>query len=94
VRVLWTPEALHDRSEIWTYIEVANPDAAARMDEAFSDAAARLADYPMLGHPGEIAGTRELSPHRNYRLVYEVADDTVWILALVHAARQWPPVRP
>jgi plasmid stabilization system protein ParE len=48
----------------------------------------------MIGHEGEIAGTRELTPHRNYRLVYQVAGDTIWILALVHAARQWPPVHP
>jgi len=42
-----------------------------------------------------IPGTCVLIPHENYRLVYEVseADHTVWILALVHTARQWPPVR-
>jgi hypothetical protein len=28
-----------------------------------------------------------------YRLVYEINDETAWILALVHTARQWPPVR-
>jgi plasmid stabilization system protein ParE len=45
----------------------------------------------MLGHVGEIVGTRELTPHRSYRLVYEVVEDSVWILVLIHAARQWPP---
>jgi hypothetical protein len=25
--------------------------------------------------------------------VYEIDGEAVWILALVHAARQWPPVR-
>jgi len=87
------PEALQDRSDIWTYIEVENPDAAARMDQSFSDVAARLADFPMLGHPGDITGTCELSPHHNYRLVYKIAGETVWILTLVYAAHQWPPVR-
>ena len=28
-----------------------------------------------------------------YRLVYEINDETAWILALVHTARQRPPVR-
>lgn len=46
----------------------------------------------MLGRPGKIPGTRELIPHENYRLVYEVQDDTVWVLALIHTARQWPPM--
>lgn len=59
----------------------------------FSDAAAQLADFPKLGHDGEIAGTRELIPHRSYRMVYEVIADTVWILLLIHAARQWPPAQ-
>jgi plasmid stabilization system protein ParE len=63
------------------------------LDQLFSDAAAGLADFPMLGHEGEVAGTRELTPHRSYRLVYEVIADTVWILVLIHTARQWPPLR-
>jgi toxin ParE1/3/4 len=64
------------------------------MDRLFGDAVASLAVFPMLGHEGEIAGTRELTPHRSYRLVYEVVDDIVWILVLIHTARQWPPLRP
>ena len=63
------------------------------MDALFSDAATRLADHPKLGKPGKIPGTRELIPHESYRLVYEIDGETVWLLALVHTARQWPPVR-
>jgi len=55
--------------------------------------AARLADYPELGQQGKIPGTRELIPHASYRLVYEIDDDTVWILTLVHTAWQWPAMR-
>jgi plasmid stabilization system protein ParE len=63
------------------------------MDARFSDAAARLADYPRLGRPGKVSATHELVPHESYRLVYEIERETVWILALVHTAMQWPPVR-
>jgi plasmid stabilization system protein ParE len=63
------------------------------MDELFSEAVARLADHPRLGRPGTIPGTRELCPHESYRLVYEIDGETVWILTLVHTARQWPPLR-
>lgn len=93
MRVIWTPEAQQDRAEIWDYIAGDNPRAAARMDELFSDAAARLAEHPLLGKPGIIPGTRELIPHENYRLVYEIEDEAVWVLTLVHTARQWPPLR-
>ena len=94
MKVRWAPEAEQDRDDIWNYIAGNDPLAAARMDQVFSEAAARLADFPMLGHVGIIPGTRELVPHESYRLVYEVAaeEDAVWVLALVHAARQWPPV--
>lgn len=93
MRVVWTLEAQQDRVDVWDYIAADNPRAAARMDALFSDAAARLAEHPMLGRPGKIPGTRELIPHESYRLVYEIDGETVWILTLVHTARQWPPVR-
>jgi len=93
VKVVWTPEARQDRADVWDYIAADNPRAAARMDQLFSDAAARLATHPMLGRPGNIPGARELIPHASYRLVYEIEGETVWVLALAHTARLWPPVR-
>jgi len=92
--VHWTPAALQDRTDIFDHIAADNPRAAVRMDQLFSDAAASLASLPERGRAGRVHGTRELIPHENYRLVYEVEADTVWILALVHTARQWPPPRP
>jgi toxin ParE1/3/4 len=90
VRVVWTPEAEQDRVDIWNYVSEDKPGAAARLDSLFSDAAGSLATLPTLGKPGKIPGTRELLPHQHYRLVYEIERETVWILALVHTARQWP----
>ncbi len=92
MRVIWTPEAQQDRADVWDYIATDSPRAASRMDELFSDAAARLAEHPKLGRPGNISGTHELIPHESYRLVYEIEQETVWVLALVHTAKQWPPV--
>jgi len=96
VKVLWAQEALNDRTAIWDYLEERNPLAAAEMDERFSEAAARLAEQPLMGAPGKIAGTRELIPHEHYRLVYELdeEDGIVWIVTLIHTARCWPPVSP
>ncbi len=93
MKVIWTPQAEQDRDEIWLHIAAENPTAAVRLDELFSDAATRLADHPKLGRPGKISGTRELIPHENYRLVYEIAAEVLWILTVVHTARQWPPSR-
>lgn len=93
MKVVWTVRARADRDEIWTYIAADDPAAAIRMDEVFSDAAASLAELPLRGRAGTTPGTRELIPHRSYRLVYEVDGETVWMLALVHTSRAWPPVR-
>jgi toxin ParE1/3/4 len=93
VKVIWTPEAEQDRDDVWDRIARDNPSAAARMDALFSAAANRLAAHPKLGRKGKIPGTRELIPHPSYRLVYEIDEDTIWVLTLVHTARLWPPTR-
>lgn len=92
MKVTWTVAAQQDRNVIAKHIATENPRAAASMDQLFSDAAAKLGNFPMIGHAGTIRGTREFIPHESYRMVYEVDVDTVWVLALVHTSRQWPPV--
>lgn len=89
------PDAGQGRADIWDYIVAENPSAAVWMDQLFSEVSAALANFPMRGHVGKILGTRELIPHESFRSVYEIdnSSDTVWVLALVHTARRWPPVR-
>ena len=50
--MLWTLEAEQDCDDIWDYIAADNPPAAAQMDLLFSDAATKLAEFPMLEHVG------------------------------------------
>ena len=63
-----------------------------RIDQLFGDAVNRLATNSKLGVNGKVAGTRELTPHASYRLVYEIAADEIWVLAVVHTARNWPQI--
>ena len=93
MKIIWTKEAAQDRADIWDYLHAVNPKAAIDMDNRFSDALSRLAQYPQSGPAGIISGTRELTPHQSYRIVYEQGLDAIWILALVHTSRQWPPGR-
>ncbi len=92
MKVVWLPEAEDDRHEAVYYIAEDNPGAAERMDALFGAAVGRLSSFAHLGRPGAIPGTRELIPHPSYRIVYEIGEDTISVLALVHTARQWPPV--
>ncbi|WP_338849130.1 type II toxin-antitoxin system RelE/ParE family toxin [Massilia sp. W12] len=90
MKVIWTPQALQDREAIWLTIVQNKPQAASKLDEAFSEAAVKLAVHPMFGRVGLLHATRELIVHQNYRLVYEIDHEEVWILALVHAGQSWP----
>jgi len=93
VIIRWAPAARRDRAQIFDYIESYNPRAALRMDELIAAAVAQLKDFPLLGRPGAISGTREVIPHESYRIVYEVDETTVSILTIVHTARAWPPTQ-
>ena len=91
MKIIWTPAAAQDRADIWDYLHAVNPKAAIDMDNRFRDAITRIAQYPQSGPVGIIAGTRELIPHQSYRVIYELGSDAIWILALAHTSRQWPP---
>lgn len=91
IALVWTREARNDRISIYDYIEAENPEALA-VDEMFANRAARLLCHPKLGRPGRLPGTHELVVHRNYVLVYDIAEgELVRALRVLHAARQWPP---
>ena len=89
--LFWTPEAIADREGIYDYIEADKPTVALALDEIFSEKAWLLIHHPNLGRKGRVMGTRELVVHPNYLLVYDVADERVRILRVLHAAMQWPP---
>lgn len=91
MKLVWTRPAREDRKAIREYIAADSPSAALDLDELLSEKAARLVDYPDLGRPGRLQGTRELVAHQNYILIYDVTGDLVRALRVLHAARQWPP---
>ncbi|MGN6209384.1 type II toxin-antitoxin system RelE/ParE family toxin [Asticcacaulis sp.] len=91
MKLVWAPEALDDRLNIFDFIAADSPRAAVAMDELFERAAKGLLDFPQQGRPGLVTGTRELIPHEHYRLIYEIQADEIWVLALVSTWRRWPP---
>lgn len=92
MQLFWTLEAIQDREAIYDYIEADKPMAALALDELFEEKAARLVEHPGVGRPGRVSGTRELVAHQNYIVVYDVLDDSVRVLRVLHTARQWPPL--
>lgn len=91
--VLWSEEASRNLEEVGDYVARFDPRAAGRLVRRITDAADALGDQPMLGRPGRVAGTRELViSGTSYILPYRIRDDRCEILAVYHAAREWPKV--
>ena len=87
----WTALAQDDLLAIADYIFRDNPAAAISVARRVRDAVSRLAEFPHLGRPGRVRGTRELVlAGTPYIVVYRVGRGSVQILRVLHGARRWP----
>ena len=91
MRVRWSVDAADDLERICDYIAQSNPHSARRIARTIVDGIASLHTFPNRGRPGRVEGTREVvfAP-LPFVAVYEVRDE-VYVLRILHGARQWPP---
>ena len=92
MKVVWARRATLARHDLIDFIAKDNVLAALEVDDTITTAVLRLEKFPLLGKPGRIDGTRELVVNQHYILVYEIVDDTIIILMVLHTSRLWPPV--
>lgn len=90
MNLIWSPQSIEDRKQIYAFIAEDNPRAADELDELFTYQAKQLPAFPEMGKPGRVAATRELVVHKHYILVYACTGNTVAILTVLHTARQYP----
>ena len=77
--------------DIYERIAADNPDAAARVIEQIRVAVERLQEFPAIGRPGRVAGTRELIVAGTpYIVPYRILGDAVQIITVHHSAQRWP----
>lgn len=93
MKLIWSDESVVDREATFEYIAADNVSAADKLDTLFRDRADGLKRSPYLGRPGKLSATRELTVHPNYRLIYRIDGDTIIILGVIHASRNWPYTR-
>lgn len=69
------------------------PGRARELVREIYDASIALPDFPHRGRAGKKDGTRELvlTP-LPYLVVYTVRDDVIFIIRILRAAQQWPPI--
>ncbi len=88
--VCWAEEATTDLVEIIDYIEQRNTVAAQHLFDVIVQSAVSLPLMPYLFRLGRVAGTREHVVHPNYILVYQVGNDVIDILRILHSRQQYP----
>ncbi len=91
--VLCSVPARADLDSIFEFILTENPGAAWSTIERIESQTDRLRDFPALGRPGKVHGTRELViPNTPYIVAYEIGEGghSVDILAARHGAQLWP----
>src|SRR5215216_6748391 len=95
-KIILSPRAIQDLSEIVRYISLDNPDAAEKFGYALIDAALLLRTLPERGRfvpEFEDSLTREII-YTPYRIVYRVNAEqkAVWVSRFWHSARGRPQV--
>ena len=91
MKVTWGRRARRDLHELITYIAEDSVQTAELVSDRIWNAVAQLANAPLSGRLGRVAGTRELVvPRTPYILVYRVRSRSVFILRVYRGARRWP----
>jgi toxin ParE1/3/4 len=91
LQIRWTDCAVDDMESVISFIREDNPQAAKTVVFKIVNSIAMLAQYPSLGRPGRLEGTRELTIADTPFLVpYRVKNKTVEILRVYHNSRKWP----
>ncbi len=82
---------LGDIKEAGDFISLNNPKAAKRMSERVKEAVEYLIEFPNIGRPGRVTGTKELVVSGTpFIVVYRIKVPVIQILRLLHHARKWP----
>jgi toxin ParE1/3/4 len=93
MRVRWTTDAADDLERIFNYIAESRPESARRVAQSVVERLGTLETFPHLGRPGRVQGTREVVfPPLPFVAIYEVSDEQIIVLRILHGAQRWPQV--
>ena len=87
----WTEAASDDLEHIADYLFEHTPIHAPRIVRSIYDAPTKLLQFPMLGRPGRVTGTRELVlTALPYLVIYVHSGQFIYITRILHGAQKWP----
>jgi plasmid stabilization system protein ParE len=93
----FTPQAIEDLFEIWSYIAGDDLEAASRVEDAIRAGCAFLTDTPLAGRIREDLTSLPLrfwlvQPYRNFWIVYRPETKPLQVIRIIHAARNIPQI--
>lgn len=89
MRIRWTERASRNLDQMEAYISQDGPGAALNTIIDIIATVEQLMDFPALGRPGRVAGTRELVIHgKPYVVPYRVKENVIEILRVFHTSRK------
>jgi toxin ParE1/3/4 len=87
----WQPSADEDLAEILSYIKARNELAALRLFNLIESALEHTSEHPYLYKQSErVDGAREIVVHPNYILVYQVEQNCIKVLRVLHSRQKYP----
>lgn len=88
-KVIWTEMALHDVEEIAEYIAKDSPSYASSVVARIIDTTKFLEIFPFAGRVVPEENSETLREHfvYSYRVIYEIMDSSVYVLAVMHGKR-------
>ncbi|MEO6825106.1 MAG: type II toxin-antitoxin system RelE/ParE family toxin [Nitrosospira sp.] len=93
-RYEWRLQAGADLVDIVAAIADDNPDAAQELKNEIEAKTAKLPDHPKLYKASSrVKGMREMVVRNNYIVFYRETPELVEVVNVIHARRQWPPLK-
>jgi toxin ParE1/3/4 len=91
MQIRWLRKGLRSLEQAYDFLAQENPEAAIQLVLKIRVATEKLANFPTMGRPGRVEGTKELvilgSP---YLVIYRVKGQRVEILRVLHGSRKYP----
>jgi toxin ParE1/3/4 len=93
LNVKFSPQATADLIAIHAYIADQDPSAAGRILSRLRQITETLGQFPLLGRPGAIDGTREFAVHGlPYTVIYQVVSTAeLDIVTILDPRKLYPP---
>lgn len=91
MKIKFSKLAADDLKMTKDYISQDNISAANTIIGRVIEAIENILTFPYIGRPGRVSNTKELVVSSTpLIIVYQLRQDTLYIVRIIHAARKWP----